>query len=315
LEIKTANWNVVGSGHRLVENYTFIEFESSLQLAVADVRFHRSSKTMFKIRIAIFVLLLTPLSALAQTANQALNDELIAAARKSNVEAVKTLLAKGADVNAKTEYGATPLFFACDRGNVEIVKLLLAAGADPEIRDTFYKANPLIWALQRDHAEVIKLFVEKKPTSKESTTAMAVSMGQAKTTEALLAMGDFKPESLSMWLTMAEKNDNKEIVEALKKAGAKPKPKSDFKVAPELLPSYEGTFKNDQIELAVKVKDGKLIGSSNGFDLVMTPVSEHTFEPEGQPMTVTFQLEAGKVTGISLKGPGGTTILKKVEAK
>lgn len=266
-------------------------------------------------RIAILALLLTPLCALAQTTNQTLNEELIAAARKSNVEAVKNLLAKGADVNAKTEYGATPLFFACDRGNLEIVKLLLAAGADTEIRDTFYKSNPVSWAVQRDQAEIVKLLVEKKPTSKEQTTAMAVSMGQAKTVEALLTLGDFKPESLTMWLTMAEKNDNKEIAEALKKAGAKPKPKSDFKVAPELLPRYEGTFKNDQIELAVKVKDGKLIGSSNGFDLVLSPVSEHTFEPEGQPMTVTFQLDAGKVTGILLKGPGGTTNLKKVEGK
>ena len=266
-------------------------------------------------RIAILVLLLTPLCALAQTANQTLNDELIAAARKSNVEAVKALLAKGADVNAKTEYGATPLFFACDRGNVEVVKLLLAAGADIEARDTFYKATPIIWAVQRDHAEVVKLLVEKKPASKEPSTAMAVSMGQVKTVEVLLAMGDFKPESLTTWLAMAEKNKQTEIVEALKKAGAKPKPKSDFKVAPELLPQYEGTFKNEQIELAVKVKDGKLIGSSNGFDLVLSPVSEHTFEPEGQPMTVTFQLDAGKVTGILLKGPGGTTNLKKVEAK
>lgn len=269
-------------------------------------------------RIALLALLLMPLCGLAQTASPSastLNDELIAAARKSNVEAVKALLAKGADVNAKTEYGATPLFFACDRGNVEIVKLLLAAGADIDVRDTFYKATPVNWALQRDQAEIVKLLVEKKPASKEPTTAMAVSMGQVKTVEALLGLGDFKPESLTMWLTMAEKNDNKEIAEALKKAGAKPKPKVDFKVAPEQLPRYEGTFKNEQVELVVKIKDGKLIGSANGFDLALTPVSEHTFEPEGQPMTVTFQFEGDKVTGISLKSPGGTTILKKVEGK
>lgn len=270
-------------------------------------------------RIVLPALLLMPLCVLAQTANStlnpALNEELIVAARKSNVEAVKTLLAKGADVNAKTEYGATPLFFACDRGNVEIVKLLLAAGADIDARDTFYKSTPINWAVQRDQAEVVKLLVEKKPATKEPTTAMAVAMGQIKTVETLLALGDFKPESLSTWLTTAEKNKSTEIVEALKKAGAKPKPKSEFNVAPEQLPRYEGTFKNEQVELTVKVKDGKLIGSANGFDLALTPVSEHSFEPEGQPMTITFQLEGDKVTGLSLKGPGGTTVLKKVEAK
>ncbi len=266
-------------------------------------------------RIALLVLWLLPLCALAQNTNPTLNEELIAAARKSNVEAVKTLLAKGADVNAKTEYGATPLFFACDRGNVEIVKLLLAAGADIDVRDTFYKATPTSWALQRDQAEVVKLLVEKKPASKEPTTAMAVTMGQVKTVETLLALGDFKPESLSMWLTIAEKNDNKEIVEALKKAGAKPKPKVEFKLAAELLPRYEGTFKSEQIELVIKVKDGKLVGSSNGFDLPLIPIGEHTFEPDGQPMTIVFQLEGDKVVGLSLKGVGGTTPLKKVEGK
>lgn len=270
---------------------------------------------MPKILIVLLTLLLTPLYSLAQNANPALNEELITAARKSNVEAVKTLLAKGADVNAKTEYGATPLFFACDRGNVEIVKLLLAAGADIDTRDSFYKSTPINWAVQRDQAEVVKLLVEKKPSTKESTTAMAVTMGQVKTVEALLAMGDFKPESLSMWLTMAEKNKQTEIVEALKNAGAKPKPKSEFKVASEQLPRYEGTFKNEQVELVVKIKEGKLIGSANGFDLALVPVSEHAFEPEGQQMTVTFQLEGDKVTAIALKTLNGTTTLKKVEEK
>jgi ankyrin repeat protein len=249
----------------------------------------------------------------AQTAN--LNDDLLAAARKSDAAAVKSLLAKGADVNAKSPYGATPLFFACDRGNAEVVKILLDAGADPNIRDTFYKATPVTWALQHDHAEVIKLLIEKAPQIKEPTTAMAVAQGQTKTAQTLLAMGDFKPESLSLWLGMAEKNGATEIVEALKKAGAKPKPKSEFKVEPERLRLYEGTFKNDQLEITFKLKDGKLIGTANGSDLAMNPVAEHTFEPEGQPATVTFKLEAEKVVALTLKGPGGEMQLKKAEAK
>ncbi|MCI0523739.1 MAG: ankyrin repeat domain-containing protein [Acidobacteria bacterium] len=65
-----------------------------------------------------------------KTFAQYVNDELIVAARKSNVQAVKELLAKGADPNAKTQYGATPLFFACDRGSLEIVQMLVNRGAD-----------------------------------------------------------------------------------------------------------------------------------------------------------------------------------------
>jgi hypothetical protein len=278
-------------------------------------------------RIFLFVLLFIPFGALAQNASaqntgpapasSALNEELITAARKSNVEAVKSLLAKGADVNAKTEYGATPLFFACDRGNVEVVKLLLAAGADVDARDTFYKATPMIWAVQRDHAEVVKLLVEKKPASKEQTTAMAVSMGQTKTVETLLAMGDFKPESLTLWLTMSEKNGNKEVAEVLKKAGAKPKPKNEYKVDVALLPSYVGTFRADDGDIVVmSVKDGKLIATSEGRSYTAVATAQHQFELEEAPgVTLAFNLEGEKVVGMKVKEPSIARTYKRVEGK
>ncbi|MBI1764962.1 MAG: ankyrin repeat domain-containing protein [Acidobacteria bacterium] len=246
---------------------------------------------------------------------QSLNEDLLAAARKSDAAAVKALLAKGADVNAKSPYGATPLFFACDRGSAEVVKILLEAGADVNIKDTFYKSTPLTWAIQHDHAEVVKLLVAKTPSSKESATAQAVAQGQPKTVNALLALGGFKPESLSLWLTMAEKNDAKEVAEALKAAGAKPQPKTEFKVEPAQLKRYEGTYKNEQVELSFRVKDGKLIGTSNGFDFAMLPQAAHTFEPEGQPSTVVFKLEGEKVVALTIKGAGGELTIKKVEAK
>ncbi|MFN0083854.1 MAG: ankyrin repeat domain-containing protein [Blastocatellia bacterium] len=250
---------------------------------------------------------------LAQTAN--LNEELLAAARKGNAEAIKSLLAKGADVNAKSPYGATPLFFACDRGNAEVVKLLLDAGADVNIRDTFYKSTPLTWAIQRDHEDVVKLLVEKSPELKESATAQSVMQGQAKTAAGLLALGGFKPESLAMWLSIAEKNGATEIVESLKKAGARPRVKTEFKIDPEQLKRYEGAFKNEQFELVVKVKGDNLIGSANGFDLTLNPTAEHTFEPKEQVMTLIFRLEAEKVAALVIKTPGGETLLKKVEGK
>ncbi len=259
---------------------------------------------------ALLLLLFTH-PALAQN----LNEDLLAATRKSDAAAVKALLARGADVNAKSSYGATPLFFACDRGSAEVVKILLEAGADVNIKDTFYKLTPMSFAIQHDHAEVVKLLVAKTPSSKESATAQAVAQGQVKTVSALLAQGGFKPESLSLWLVMAEKNENKEIAEALKAAGAKPKPKTEFKVEAALLKRYEGTFKNEQVELSFRVKDGKLIASQNGYDFAMIPQAEHTFELEGQPATVSFKLEADKVTALTIKGAGGELTIKKAEAK
>ncbi len=47
------------------------------------------------------------------------------------LEALKMLIANGADVNQPGAYGYTPLIAAARKGNLECVKLLLNSGADP----------------------------------------------------------------------------------------------------------------------------------------------------------------------------------------
>ena len=98
-----------------------------------------------------------PVLALAQD----LKEGFLNAVRKGDVEAVKSYLAKGVDVNAKlNNYGGTALAFACDRGYTEIVKLLVEKGADVNARDTFYQATPITWAAQRGHAEIVKTLLD-----------------------------------------------------------------------------------------------------------------------------------------------------------
>ena len=60
---------------------------------------------------------------------------LMTAARTGKVDAVKALLAHGADVNAKeSRRGQTALMWAAAEGNVEVVEALLKAGADLHAR-------------------------------------------------------------------------------------------------------------------------------------------------------------------------------------
>ena len=54
---------------------------------------------------------------------------LMEAASKGDTEKVQALLAKGADVNAKTNYGTTTLMTAKKKGHKKIVQLLKKAGA------------------------------------------------------------------------------------------------------------------------------------------------------------------------------------------
>ena len=57
------------------------------------------------------------------------------AARDGNLDVVKLLLGKGAQVNAKTQTGATALMYASFLPeNDEVVKMLLDKGADVHIK-------------------------------------------------------------------------------------------------------------------------------------------------------------------------------------
>jgi ankyrin repeat protein len=55
----------------------------------------------------------------------------------SHKDVVNLLLAKGADVNAKSSVGATPLFWAVLRNQMDDAQLLVAKGADVNSADTY----------------------------------------------------------------------------------------------------------------------------------------------------------------------------------
>ena len=54
-----------------------------------------------------------------------------------DINAVKVLVAAGADVNAKGDQGATPLFNAVIGKNSDVVAFLLKSGADPGIANSY----------------------------------------------------------------------------------------------------------------------------------------------------------------------------------
>jgi ankyrin repeat protein len=57
------------------------------------------------------------------------------AAREGRLEAARTLIAAGADLDILDEYGSTPLILATVNGHYDVAGALLEAGADPKIAD------------------------------------------------------------------------------------------------------------------------------------------------------------------------------------
>jgi len=264
-------------------------------------------------RIAWLVLLL--LSARVASAQDPA-EELLAAARKGDVAAVKGLLDKGVDVNSKNRYGATALSYACDRGNLELVSLLIERGADVNATDTFYKATPITWATMNGHADVVKLLLNKGAQGVGTVLTQGVGSNNAALVKVALDKGGIPPAALSAALASATRQKQTEIVAMLKKAGAQP-PVANYKVDAETLKSYEGTYKAEDFEMKFAVRDGSLTGSAAGRDdFTLVPVDKTTFSiAEFEGMTVAFRVEGGKVTGMAFKRGDRTTIFQKVEQK
>ena len=82
--------------------------------------------------------------------------EIRDAAKANDVEKVKTLLANGADVNAKDKAGDTPLHLAAYSNAKEAAELLLAKGADVNAKEK-NGTTPLALALQRDRTAIADL--------------------------------------------------------------------------------------------------------------------------------------------------------------
>jgi len=83
--------------------------------------------------------------------------ELHLAAVSGDLEEVRELLEKGADVNAKDEEGRTPLHWAAGNGYVEVARLLIEHGADVNAKESRYGDTPLDLAAYQGHWKVMWL--------------------------------------------------------------------------------------------------------------------------------------------------------------
>jgi len=265
---------------------------------------------MAHLRNAVLVLAaLMPFVCLAD-----LGEDLLAAVRKGDAERVKAVLAQGVDVNAKSPYGATGLFFAADRGNIEIIRILLDHGANVNVKDTFYGATALTWATQKERWDVIKLLLGKGATA-DGVLMTAVEKGNAEIVKAVLERKDAIPaEALSGALGAATKNNQTEIADLLKKAGVSPPVNPNFQIDPQTLKSYAGSYSMEGMELKFEIVDGKLTGGFVGqkptaYDAVDQTTFQH---PEYPAVKVAFNIEGGKVVSLTVKqGDGNTRVFKK----
>lgn len=111
-----------------------------------------------------------------------------------NLAQFKTLVAKGANVNARGRDGITPLVAAAESGNAEMVELLIAKGAD--INGTAKEgATAVMAAAGAGRLQVLQILIDKganvSAEMENGTTALmfAANSGNVKETKLLVEKG------------------------------------------------------------------------------------------------------------------------------
>ena len=115
----------------------------------------------------------------------------IQAAWRGQVDIVKSMLSKNADVNIITSNGTTALHLASQAGNVEIVELLLKTTANVNAQnDTGHTA--LMLAIRNKHADIASLLIDsqadinKQSSNGSSALLYAIKTEQKKLVQQLL---------------------------------------------------------------------------------------------------------------------------------
>jgi len=89
-----------------------------------------------------------------------LNEKLFWAVHHGDLDQVKSLLEKGADIEAKDNDGWTPLHWAAANGHTAVAKFLFEKGADVQAKDND-GLTPLHWAAAHGKTAVANLLIEK----------------------------------------------------------------------------------------------------------------------------------------------------------
>jgi ankyrin repeat protein len=88
----------------------------------------------------------------------ALNCNLMIAASKGYVSEIKRLITKGADFNAESSQGVTPLIFAVSNNRTEAAAMLIKYGSDVNKR-TLLNETPLLIAVKNQNSEIAEALI------------------------------------------------------------------------------------------------------------------------------------------------------------
>ena len=253
---------------------------------------------------------------------QAANERLWEAARTGDTARITAALADGADVNARARYDVTALVFAAGGGRLEAVKLLVARGANVNAEDSFYRGRATEMALTSGHTDVALFLLQNG-----AIADAALAIGVQQNNEALVtaaASGRVSRAGLQSALTTAQTAKREPLVAAIQVALDRLPPEPATPAAPAftvdaaVLPRYAGTYRDTAagISATVSMDGGALMFQVQGQPQVrLVPAEPNVFRIVEVNATLTFNERGGLVESIRLvQGPATLTLARATDS-
>jgi uncharacterized protein len=240
--------------------------------------------------------------------------DLLDAARQGDLEKVKSLLAAGANIDAKNKYGITPLFYAAWSGHAAIVQLLIEKGANIEIVDTFYRMPALGAAINKNNDAAACALIKAGHSKSAEMLTPAARGGRMVVVETILAHAKPTQKQLDEALEVAIIARKEDVAAVLKKFGAQP-PKA-VQIPLETLQLYAGKYRGEPMgEVEVALKNGALVVNTNGQSMDLLARDDKTFAlSAGRGVTLQFTVVEGKAASMTVTQGGQSFTLKRAEA-
>jgi outer membrane protein assembly factor BamB len=241
---------------------------------------------------------------------QSANEALFEAARAGDIPRIESALAQGAAINATSRYNVTPLIFAASNGRLEAVKLLVARGADVNAQDSFYRSSAAMMALGNGHIDVAVFLAQNGWEGGADQLALFGVQSDNATLVKTALTNKVTYKGVQAALSAAERMKRAALTPILKAAldalPAEPASPS-FAVDPATLGRYAGTYRADVggMILTISAQEGSLNAQMQGQPAFrLTPSAAGVFRVPEVNATLTFNERAGAVESILLEqGP------------
>lgn len=206
---------------------------------------------------------------------------IVTAAEKGDLEAVTQELAKGSDVNARDEFGNTPVMLAAQRGHPDIVRFLVDKGADINARNNNNLDALAFLALYQEYGSALGL-------GGTQFKGFGVTLpGHLAAAEYLIDKGlDVNAKvgkaGWSTALLQAVGLDKAELVELLLRKGTNPGIANDKGATPLMLAAYRGNKRIVELLLSKGVEiNAREVQGRTALDLAGTDEVKHLLLQRG----------------------------------